>query len=121
MRFTLEILSGYLRAELFERKTAEETREFVRAVTAKALEADRERVLIRVHSSKPIFRVEQYGASAALKELAARPAVRVALVATEEELHAAHQYLEVLARQLGANVRAFRDEAPAVGWLLGPA
>ena len=43
--------------------------------------------------------------------------MRVALLADAEELRAAHEYIEVLARQQGANVRAFRDEAQALEWL----
>ena len=47
--------------------------------------------------------------------------MRVALLADSEELRAAHEYIEVLARQQGANVRAFREELPALEWLRVPA
>jgi hypothetical protein len=32
-------------------------------------------------------------------------------------VRAAHEYIEVLARQHAANVRAFREEASALEWL----
>jgi hypothetical protein len=48
------------------------------------------------------------------------PEARVALVADSSEMHSAHQYIELLARQQNANVRAFRDEAPAREWLSVP-
>jgi hypothetical protein len=41
----------------------------------------------------------------------------VVLLADSEEVRASHQYIEVLATQQGAKVRAFRDERRALGWL----
>jgi len=43
--------------------------------------------------------------------------VRVARLADSEEVRASHQYIEVLAAQQGAKVRAFQDEARALSWL----
>ena len=43
--------------------------------------------------------------------------MRVALLADADEVRASHQYIEVLAAQQGANVRAFRDESRALNWL----
>ena len=70
-----------------------------------------------MHSSRPIFRIEQYQASAYLKELAARPQFRVALVAHRADVRAAHQYVELLAKQQRANLRSFEDEDAAIEWL----
>ena len=38
-------------------------------------------------------------------------------MANRDDNRAAHEYIEVLARQQGANVRSFADEAPALCWL----
>jgi len=65
-------------------------------------------------------KVEQYRISEYFKQLAANREVRVALLADSEEVRAAHEYIEVLARQQGANVRAFREEPPALEWLKAP-
>jgi O-glycosyl hydrolase len=70
-----------------------------------------------VRRSRPIFKVEQYRISDYFKEIAANPAVRVALVGDSDELRAAHEHIELLARSSGANVRAFGDEAKALAWL----
>jgi hypothetical protein len=51
-----------------------------------------------------------------VKQLAARK-LRVALLADSEEVRASQQYIEVLAAQQGARLRAFRDEARALAWL----
>jgi hypothetical protein len=113
-------MKDYLRAELLERETADETREFLKALATVALRERKERALICVYSSRPIFRVEEYQASIYLKELAARPASKVALVSSRLDIRVAHEYLEVLASHQGARLRSFTEEAAAVAWLREP-
>jgi hypothetical protein len=120
MRYALHVESGCLRAELFDRRTVEETREFLRASIAEGIKHGCTAALILVRSSRPIFQVEQYHLSEYIKELAARPDVHVALVAADGETHATHQYIELLAKQQGAHVRAFRLESEAAEWLRSP-
>jgi len=117
MRFTIVPLQDYLRADLFERETVEETRKFLAALGEEALRWGSTRVLVCVSSSRPIFKVGDYHAASYLKELAARPASKVALVSKHHDIRAAHEYIEVLARQQGANLRSFADEATALRWL----
>ncbi|MEA3194607.1 MAG: hypothetical protein QOD26_2940 [Betaproteobacteria bacterium] len=75
------------------------------------------RILICVRASRPIFKVEQYSASAYLKEIALRPWLRVALVTARADVRSAHEYGELLAKQQGANLRSFADDAAALAWL----
>jgi hypothetical protein len=117
MRFNIAVEHDYLRAELFERETAEQTSEFLRAAATEGLRLGCSKALVSVQSSRPIFKVEQYQLSAYVEALAARPSVMVALVSGNDEIHAAHQYIELLAQQHGANVRCFRHEPEAVQWL----
>lgn len=107
----------HIRAELADRQTARETREFLRAVIAAADQHQCARVLIQVRDSKPLFKVEEYGISAYFKLLAQNPSYRVALLSDTEELRVSHEYVVVLARQHGAQVQSFRSEADAVAWL----
>src|SRR5688572_18259290 len=100
---------GYLQADLYGRETAAETRSFLKAVGTESLRRGCTRLLIHVHTSRPIFKVEQYGLSAYLAELATRPAYRVALVGGGNGVHAAHEYIAELAQQRGVAVRAFVD------------
>jgi hypothetical protein len=58
------------------------------------------------------------GISHWFRQLAEKPGVRVALVADSSELRTAHEYIQMLAQQQKANVRAFRDEAAARDWLI---
>lgn len=117
MHFTFKQAQGHLRAELFGRHTVEETLEFVEALAAEARTASSARILVWVRNSRPIFKVEQYKISEQFKQLAANKELRVALLADSDEVRASHQYIEVLAAQQGAQVRAFRDEARALDWL----
>ena len=105
MHYTFEQAQDHLRAELFGRQTVEETLKFVEALAAEARKSSVTRFVVWVRTSRPIF-----------KQLAVRN-VRVALLADSEEVRASHQYIEVLAAQQGAKVRAFRDEARALSWL----
>jgi hypothetical protein len=117
MHYTFQEAQGHLRADLFGRQTVEETLQFIDALAAEARKAKSARLLIWVRNSRPIFKVEQYKISDRFKQLAANKALRVALLADSEEVRASHQYIEVLATQQGARVRAFRDEARALAWL----
>jgi len=119
IHWRLTLAPGYLRAELAGRETAAETREFLNAVAAATLAHGLRRVLISVSSSRPLFRVDDFGIDAFLKLVAAESGGRVALLSDSDEVRAAHEYVEVLARQCGAAVRSFRSETPAVEWLKG--
>jgi hypothetical protein len=117
MHFTFKQARDHLRAELFGRQTVEETLQFIQALAAEARKSSATRLLVWVRNSRPIFKVEQYGLSEHFKQLAAQKDVRVALLADSDEVRASHQYIEVLAAQQGAKVRAFREETRALAWL----
>lgn len=106
----------YLKAELFDRQTAEETRQFLNALVAECIQRECFRVLISVRSSRPIFSVEKYGLAAFI-DAALRHSGKVAVLADSMEVRIAHEYAVTLARLRGVNIRTFRDEADAVEWL----
>lgn len=112
----ITVESDYLRAELFGRQTAEETGDFLRALAAESAKHQCPRILISVHSSKPVFTVEKYGIDEYL-DCASRLSAKIALLGDSDELRIAHQYVESLARQRGVDLRAFREEAAALNWL----
>ena len=107
----------YVRAEIHRRQTAAETREFLESVAAAALSHGCWRVLIWVRHSKAVFRVEGYGLSQYFQLMARQPTSKVALLGDSDEVCASHEYIEVLARQSGVQVRSFRSEIPALDWL----
>lgn len=116
MRFTIEPREGYVRAALWERETADEMREFLMAVSKACRENESSKVVLVVRRSRPAFKPEDYGLSSYLKDLVT-PECQVAMVADTDELHSAHEYIEMIARQQNINARAFRDEAAAMRWM----
>jgi hypothetical protein len=118
MRFAIEPRAGYLRATLWERETAEEMREFLLAVHAACQQHASSKVIMVIRRSRPAFKPEDYGLNGYAANLVSAQC-QIALVADSAELHTAHGYIELVARQQNINARAFRDEAAALRWMAG--
>lgn len=109
--------AAYLRAELRGRETPEQMREALAAILAQCRRSGLWRVLLSTRASRPLFKLQEIGLPRFLEE--ADAACRVALVAHNQELRAADEYLATTAQQRGVSMRAFRSEAAAARWLLG--
>lgn len=120
MLYKISVEPDHLSAELFNRETMEETREFLRIVAGAAMKHQRSRVLISVHSSNPVFTVERSGFLECFRKLAEDPEHKIALLGDSEELGISHQYIELIGRQHGVNVQSFRDQAAALKWFSAP-
>lgn len=107
----------FLRAELFDRETVEETQAFLRAVVRESGKYRRPGILILVRSSKPIFQVVPHRLIEYFEELSAASSCRIALVGDTGDLRMSHEYIELIAQQRGLDVRSFRDETAAQEWL----
>lgn len=118
MKFSIEPRGGYLHAVLAGRDTAEEMREFLLAVHAACGEHATPKVLISLRQCRAVFKPEDYGLNSYAGELAT-PACQIAVVGDTEDVNAANEYIEMVARGQGLNVRAFRDEHSALRWLGG--
>jgi hypothetical protein len=118
VKFHIERRDGYVHAELYQRDTADEMRTFLEAVKAACLEHGCPNILVAIRASRAVFKPEEYGLGTYASAMAT-PACRVALVGDSSELHHAHEYIELVARQQGMNVRSFRDDRVAVRWLQG--
>ena len=116
MLYKITIEPDYLRAELFNRETMGQTREFLQLIADAAMKHRQSRVLISVRSSNPVFTVERSGFLAYFRKLSADPSHKIALLGDSEELGISHQYIELIARQQGVRVQSFRDEAAALQW-----
>ena len=110
----------YLRADLFNRETAEEALEFFEAVADSASRYRRSCILISVHSSIPVFTVDRSGFLTRFTSVGDDPAHKIALIADSRELDHSHEYFVLLGRLHGINVRHFRDEPSALEWFKGP-
>jgi hypothetical protein len=105
---------GYLKVDLFNLQTAEETRDALGAIAAEARKPSQ--ILISVHSSRPIFKVEQNGLPDYFRALGEVSKRRIALTGDSDELRLSQQYLESFARRNGINVRSFPNEQAALQW-----
>jgi hypothetical protein len=118
MRYTIEIGPHYIKAEMIDRDTAEETREFVDAVLAALREHKLPRVLISTRESRPLYKVESWNLSGTLEQLAGMQGLKVALLSDSKELAMSQQYIELLAQQRGLAFKTFKSEKPAAQWLM---
>ena len=120
MGYRITLDRGVLRAELFGRETVEETKTFFRAIVSASRETRCPCILISVRSSKPIFQAERHGLLEYFRELAVTSSRRVALLGDTRDLRLSHDYIELIARQHGLNVRSFPDETAAYRWFEDP-
>ena len=117
---TLKDKRDHLRADIVHRLDAHHLEKFLGEVQAAAFVHPSARLLIYVHVARASLKIEKFHASRFLDALAAKPKVRVALVATYREVQAVQQYIETLARMKKANLRSFSEEAAALAWLVTP-
>jgi hypothetical protein len=120
MGYRITLDRGVLRAELFGRETVEETKTFLQAVVTASRESPSECILISVRASKPIFQLERHGLIEFLRELTVTSSRRIALLGETRDLRLSHDYVELIARQHGLNVRSFPHEAAAYRWFEDP-
>lgn len=118
MKYKIELCAGYIKAEMVERDTAEETSEFVTAILGALRSHGVFRVLISIRSSRPVFKVEEWNLSGALDQVMGAPGLKVAFIADTKEIGMSQEYIALLAQQRGLAFRAFGAEKTAVAWLL---
>src|SRR5262245_42859832 len=117
MSYRITAEAGCLRGELTGRETVEETQAFLRALVRAKGRHDCSSVLILVRRSTPVFQVGAHRLIELIEFLSGSPACRIALVGDTRDLHMSHEYIELLARQMGLNVRSYRDQSVALQWL----
>jgi len=122
MRYTIDSNEGYLKAEMIERDTAEETAEFVEAIVA-ALRARGapDKLLISIRKSRPVFKVEEWKLSASLDKVMSIAGLQVAFIADTREVQMSQQYIALLGRQRGLKFETFDSEPAALAWLTSSA
>jgi hypothetical protein len=117
VRYTIERQDGHLKAEMVERDTAEETAEFVEAIVAALQSGPRDKLLISIRNSRPVFKVEEWKLSAALDKVMSITGLKVAFIADTREVQMSQQYIALLGRQRGLQFESFDNEPAALAWL----
>ena len=89
-------------------------------MAAAAREHGLPKILISVRQSRAMFKPEDYGLdSGGYVSRLVKARCSIALIGDTHEVNSANEYIEMVARQQGLNVRAFRDERAALRWLDG--
>ena len=117
MEYRISDENGFLRAELLDRETPDETRRFLHAVVLASIDRPCSRVLMHVRLSKPLFTIERHGVLRILKKIASDPMHKIALLGDTVELGMSHDYFSLLGRQRGIRLCSFQTEVEAVAWL----
>jgi len=117
MEYRISNENGFLRAELLDRETPDETRKFLNAVVLASIDQPCSRVLMHVRLSKPLFTIERHGVLRTLSKIASDPMHKIALLGDTVELGMSHDYFSLLGCQRGIRLRSFQREAEAVEWL----
>src|SRR5258705_534215 len=117
MRCEITVEPDFLKAELFDRQTPEETRDALAAIAAAARKHACSQILISVRASRPISQIEQSGFLECFREFNGTPKHRIALTGDSDELKLSQQYFESVARRNGINVRSLPNEQAALDWL----
>ena len=117
MKYWITAERGHIKARLFGRETVEESLEFIRSVVSENERLKLGTILLDLRSSRPLFHFEHHGFLDEFKKLAADPSCRIALLGDTVDLRLSNDYLTLLGRQQGLNVRSFRNEVAALKWL----
>src|SRR5258706_5854636 len=116
MRCEITVEPVFLKAEVFDRDTPEETREAFAAIAAAAREHACSQILIAVRASRPITQIEQSRFLEAFREFSGTPRHRIALTGDSDELRLSQQYVESGARRDGINALSLPNEQAALDW-----
>jgi hypothetical protein len=117
MQYRITAERGHLKAKLHGRETAVEMLEFVRALVSENARLQHATILIDVRASRPIFHFAGQEFMEELKKISSEPLSRIALLGDTVDLRLSNDYLAILARQQGLNLRSFRSEVAALKWL----
>ena len=117
VRYTIDDKAGYLKAEMVERDTAEETAQFVEAIVEALRAHAAGKLLISIRDSRPVFKVEEWKLSAALDKVMRIPGLQVAFISDTREVQMSQQYIALLGRQRGLKFESFDSEQAALAWL----
>lgn len=120
MKYDIKMCDGYLRAEMVDRESGEETREFILA-TVDALRAHNTRkLLVSVNRSIPLYKVTEWDLAGAIECASRIKGFRLALLSDSRELSMSHEYIALLSTQRGLECKVFGSEKSAVEWLTEP-
>ena len=116
MVYRITLAADFLRAELFDRETADEVKSFLRIVADACEKNQRACILLRVHPMTPMFQDDPYELFRYIGALPLPPSWKIALVGDTTDFQATHESVEAVAGKFKLNLWAFQNEAQALPW-----
>jgi hypothetical protein len=121
MECTISADDEFLRVKLSGRDTDRPPSEVCAAVLAESRKQGRDRILIELDQKFPLSPGNQFALVTRLPEIGFTPQQRIALVHRTPEMQDANQFINLVARNHGIQVRNFTGVALAQAWLRGEA
>jgi hypothetical protein len=113
-RITLE--TDFLRAEFFDRETADEVKTFLRTVAAACEKNQRSCILLRIDPMMPMFQDDPYELIRYIGTLPLPASWKIALIGDTTDFQGTHESVEAVAGKFRLNLWTFRNEAQALLW-----
>ena len=117
MEYTIDADEEFLRVNVSGRDTDRPPSEVCVAVLAESRKRGRRRILIELDQKFPLSPSSQFSLVTRLPQIGFTAEERVALVHRTPEMQDANQFINLVARNHGVNVRNFWDIEPAKAWL----
>jgi hypothetical protein len=121
VQYTIDADEEFLRVKVSGRDTDRPPSELCAAVLAESRKRGRDRILIELDQKFPLSPGNQFTLVTRLPEIGFTPEQRIALVHRRTEMQDANQFINLVARNHGVQVRSFAGLEPAMAWLRGEA
>jgi hypothetical protein len=116
MVYRITLAADFLRAELFDRETADEVKSFLRIVADVCEKNQRTCILLRIEPLTPMFQDDPYELFRYIGALPLPPSWKIALVGDTTDFQATHESVEAVAGKFKLNLWTFQNEAQALLW-----
>ena len=117
MVYRITLATDFLRAQLFDRETADDVKSFLRAVANACEKSERACILLQIHPMTPIFHDDPYELIRYIATLPLPPSWKIALIGDTTDFQGTHESVEAVAGRFRLNLWVFQDEAQALLWL----
>ena len=121
MQYSIAVDEEFLRVTVSGRDTDRPPSELCAAVLAESRKQGRDRILIELDQKFPLSPGNQFALVTRLPEIGFTPRQRIALVHRTPEMQDANQFINLVARNHGVQVRNFTGLELAKAWLRGEA
>ena len=116
MVYRITVAADFLRAELFDRETADEVKSFLRIAADVCEKNQRTCILLRIDSMTPMFQEDPYELFRYIGSLPLPPSWKIALVGDTTDFQATHESVEAVAGKFRLNLWTFQNESQALLW-----